>query len=477
LVVSCIGQEKVGVSQAFNSMAQSKGLRNREIGRGSQWSILLGIVLALPGALLPAQTAGSQNQPQSNQSQADQSQSSQSQDQGIPDAPSTVQPPPPQSQLPQPTNPSHSVENPQENSSSSSGGATQPPPKMPPVQTVPPGTFPRNQLNPSEQGVYRLPTVSVGEVLIPVTVKYSDGRLVEGLEPKDFTVLDNNRAVKLTYFTSDAFQLSIAVVLDLGMHEITLSKVYDSLGSLAGAFSPYDEFALYTYSSTVSQQLDFTNKSQRFQEALDQIKLYPGRNNGPEALNSPFSVGPTVNGVPINGPPIAPVQTPTREAHVLNDAILRAALDLGKRDTRAGRRRVILVISDGQEVGSQASYRDVLRVLESRDIQVQAVVVGGGALPVWKQIGRVHLKEQGFWDLLPRYTKATGGGQVNSELTRNAIEDAYVRITSDVRNQYTLGYPVRSTPSSMYHSIDVLVDRRGLKVSAKDGYYPAATPR
>ncbi len=454
-------------------MAQYKGLK---IGRGSRWLILLGMVFALSAAFVPAQTAGSQSQPQSNQSQAEQSQPGQSQDQGIPDAPSTVQPPPSQTQLPQPANPSHSVENQPQNSSSSSSGATQPPPKMPPVQTVPPGTFPRNQLD-TTQGVYRLPTVSVGEVLIPVTVKYSDGRLVEGLEPKDFTVLDNGRAVKLTYFTSDPFQLSVAVVLDIGMHEVSLSKVYDSLVSLVGAFSPYDEFALYTYSSTVAQQLDFTNQSQRFQEALDQIKVYPGRNNGPEALNSPFSVGPTVNGVPINGPPIAPVQTPTREAHVLNDAILRAALDLGKRDTRAGRRRVILVISDGQELGSQASYRDVLRVLESRDIQVQAVVVGGGALPVFKQLGKFHLKEQGFWDLLPRYTRATGGGQVNSELTRNAIEDAYARITSDVRNQYTLGYPVKSTPSSMYHSINVIVARRGLKVSAKDGYYPAPTTR
>jgi len=461
-------------------MAQSKGLWNGKIRRGSQRLLILSIVFALSTVILPAQTGGSQDQPpasnpQSNQPQSGQSPPNQSQDQGIPDAPSTVQPPPPQSQLPQPTNPSHAMGQDQTgNSSSSSGGATQPPPPMPPVQTVPPGTFPRNQLG----DVYKLPTVSVGEVQVPVTVKYSDGRLVEGLEPKDFAVLDNGRKVTLNYFTSDPFQLSVAVVLDLGMHEVTMSKVYDSLGSLVGAFSPYDEFALYTYSSTVSQQLDFTNKSQRFVDALNQIKLYPGRNNGPQALNDPFSVGPTVNGVPVNGPPIAPVQTPPREAHVLNDAILRAALDLGKRETRIlQRRRVILVISDGQELGSQASYRDVLRVIESRDIQVQAVVVGGGALPVWKQLGKVHLKEQGFWDILPRYTKATGGGQVQSELTRNAIEDAYARITNDVRNQYTLGYSVKSTPSSMYHSIDVIVDRRGLRVSAKDGYYPAPTPR
>jgi len=345
---------------------------------------------------------------------------------------------------------------------------------MPPVQTVPPGSIPRNQLNPAE-GVYKLPPVSVGFVLIPVGVRYGDGRLVEGLGPENFTVLDNGRKQTLTYFTSDPFQLSVAVVLDLGMHEVTLSKVYESLGSLVGAFSPYDEFALYTYSSTVSQALDFTSKAQRFADALDSVKLYTGHNNGPQPLNDPFSVGPTVNGVPVGGPPIAPVQTPTQEAHVLNDAILRASLDLGKREK--SRRRVILVVSDGQEYGSTASYRDVLRVLETRDIQVQAVVVGGGALPLFRQVGKVHLKMQGFWDLLPKYTKATGGGSVQAELTRNSIEDAYARITSDVRNQYTMGYPIKATPSSMYHSIDVIVDRRGLKVSAKDGYYPAPTPR
>lgn len=456
-------------------MARSKGLWNEKNRHGSHWLFLITIItFALWAATLHAQTSGSQTQPQSsngNQSSQQQSQA----DQGIPDAPSAVQPPPPQTQLPQPTNPSHAIEPPQsESNTSSSSGATQPPPKMPPVRTLPAGTIPRNQLENSE-GVYKLPTVSVGQVLIPVTVKYSDGRLVEGLGPKDFSVLDNGRKITLNYFTSDPFQLSVAVVLDLGMHQVTLQQVYDSLGSLVGAFSPYDEFALYTYSSTVTQQLDFTHNSERFEEALNQVKLFPGRNNGPQDLNSPFSVGPTINGVPVGGPPVAPVQTPTRESHVLNDAMLRAALDLGKRDK--SRRRVILVISDGQEYGSQSSYKDVLRVLETRDIQVQAVVVGGGALPAWRQLGRVHLKEQGFWDLLPRYTRATGGGQINAELTRNAIEDAYGRITSDVRNQYTMGYSVRSTPSSMYHSIDVIVDRRGLKVSAKDGYYPAPNPR
>jgi len=344
---------------------------------------------------------------------------------------------------------------------------------MPPVQTVPPGTYPRNQVNGSET-LYKV-VVPVNFVLVPVMVKDSDGRRVEGLTPKDFTVLENGKKQNLTFFTSDPFALSVAIVLETGMPDVTLQKVNQTFGALAGSFSPYDEFALYTYSGTVSQVLDFTRNSERLTAALNQIKLVRGGHNGPVVLNDPFSVGPTVNGVPVGGPPIAPVQTPTREAHVLNDAILRAAIDLGKRERT--RRKVIFVISTGRELGSTASYRDVLRLLEGRDIQVKAVVVDTGALPVYKEIEKIRLIRQGYSDILPKYTAATGGGQVFTELSRNSIERAYADIASEARNQYTLGYQTRATASTAYRSIEVLVDRRGLKIAAKDGYYPAPAPR
>jgi hypothetical protein len=46
----------------------------------------------------------------------------------------------------------------------------------------------------------------------------------------------------------------------------------------------------------------------------------------------------------------------------------------------------------------------------------------------------------------------------------------------EARNQYLLGYtPSRpKTPTaSNYHSVEVLVDRPGLKVYSKDGYFAA----
>jgi len=403
----------------------------------------------------------------------------------IPDAPSTVQPPaipkltpPPPSSEPTPPPPAPGASSSQQSGQESQIPQT-PAPAMPPVDTVPAGRAPTNQINPQED-LYKL-RVTANFVQIPVAVKDSSGRPVDGLLYRDFTVLENGTKQNLTFFTSDPFPLSVAVLIDIGMPDVTIQKLNQTYSALVGAFSPYDEVVLYTYSSTVSQLTDFTGRSERLTTALNSMKLVRG-NNGPPVLGGPMASGPTVNGAPVGGPVIAPVNTPEREGHVLNDAILRVALDLSKRERT--RRKVILVISDGRELGSKASYREVLRVLETHDIQVKAVVVDSGALPGFRQLDKIHLphkegskvpfvRGQGYSDLLPKYTWATGGGKPFDELSRIAMEDAYAQITSDARNQYTLGYvPQAVANSSAYRSIEVKVDKRDLKIYARDGYYP-----
>jgi VWFA-related protein len=458
-------------------VTENKGCRRRAASMPRWQALALAITFAASFALVPslhAQSGATQSPPASSQSQ------------DIPDAPSTVQPPAPK--LPNEQQPAPEAAKPPKNNgpipfprdttqprpqTQDQSQDQQAPPPMPPVQTIPAGSRPRNQINPRED-LYTI-SVSTNFVQIPVTVKDSDGRPVYGLLPKDFTVLENGKKQTLTYFSSDPFQLSVAIVLDTGLADVTLQKVNETYGSLIGAFSPYDEVALYTFSSTTSQVTDFSAKSQRLASALDQMKLVRGRNNGPPVLGGPLGPdGPTVNGAPVGGPTIQPVNTPPRESHVLNDAILRAALDLSRRDRT--RRRVIFVISDGRELGSKASYKEVLRVLETQGIQLKAVVVGSGALPGYRQIEKLHhIPFQGYSDILPKYTSATGGGEILPELSRNAIEDAYAQITSDARNQYTLAYsPKAIGGGAPYRSIEVLVDKKGLNIYTKSGYY--ATP-
>jgi VWFA-related protein len=304
-------------------------------------------------------------------------------------------------------------------------------------------------------------------------VKDKNDRMVDGLLPNDFTVYENGTKQKLTFFSADPFALSVAIVLDLGMPDLAVQEVNQTFSALIGSFAPYDDVALYTYSSTVSQVSDFTAPTQKLTALLNQMKTVRGNNNGPAVLGGPLANGPIINGIPV-GSPTAPVNTPPKEAHVLNDAILRAALDLRKRERT--RRKIIFVISDGREQGSTASYNDVLRLLLSNEIQVRAVAVDAAALPLYGKLERLHLPKEGYGNILPKYTSATGGGAPYKKLSRNAIEDTYAEAMSEARNQYTLGYsPARlQTPTAAAkREIEVRVDRPNLKIYAKDGYYPA----
>jgi VWFA-related protein len=447
-------------------------------------SFLLMPSSAMP--LLSAQTSPSQPSAAQTQPADPAAQSSPRSDESIPDAP-TIQPntAPEPSPIPkpeekkkdpnadrnpwtnqpnQPAQPTNSNQFPEDENS--------PPPPMPPVKTVPPGTAAK-QPPASQEQLYTL-RVNPTLVEVPVSVRYSDGRAVYGLSSSDFTLLDNGVKQKLTFFSGDPFALSVAIVLDLGMSDAAVQKVNDSFSALVAAFAPYDEVALYTYSSTVSQVSDFSEVTPKLTALLNQMKSERGRNTGAPVMGGPLgSSGPVVNGIPM-GSPTAPVYTPPKEAHVLNDAILRAALDLSKRGRE--RRKIIFVISDGRESGSSASYKDVLKLLLSREIEVKAIALEGAALPVYRKLEQFHLPDQGRDNLLPKYTSATGGGTPYSELTRNAVEDAYAQVMSDARNQYTLVYspakPLTPTKAA-YHDIEVLVNRPGLKIYAKQGYYPA----
>jgi len=433
------------------------------------------------GTLIPTVAAHSQSQPQ--QAQPTQTKP---QDADIPDAPTvqpapeTPEPPPiakPEEKKPvernpwtnQPTTPA-----PQPGSAASGDEASMPPP-MPPVKTVPRGTTAAKSSQSQEQ-LYTL-RVNPTFVQLPVTVKDRDGRRVDGLLPTDFSVMENGVKQKLSFFSSDPFALSVAIVLDLGMPDVAVQKVNQTFPALVGAFAPYDEVALYTYSSTVSEVTDFTGATQRLTAALNQMKTERGHNNGVPVMSGPMASGPVINGIPV-GSPTQPVNTPPKEAHVLNDAILQAALDLSKRDRT--RRKIIFVISDGRESGSTASYKDVLRLLLSNEIQVKGVAVDSGALPVYRKLGQLHLPTTAYGNLLPRYVNATGGGVPYTELSSNAIEETYAQAMSEARNQYTLGYtPARPKvpTTSAYRNIEVTVDHPGLKIYAKDGYYPAPAAR
>ena len=213
----------------------------------------------------------------------------------IPDAPSATRPiPPPDAPSPRPgvddaniplappadnSDSGMSSSNGLPHSSPDSTGSNSVPPPMPPVKTVPAGSVPKDA-GTGEDLDYTI-KVTTNLVLVPVMVADAEGRLIGGLQPKDFNVLESGVPQKLKFFTSDPFPLSAAVIIDTGMPDVGLKRVQETLSSLQGAFSQFDEVAIYTYSSRAGRVNDYTSVSKELTVALNEVKGYSGENNGP----------------------------------------------------------------------------------------------------------------------------------------------------------------------------------------------------
>ncbi len=345
-----------------------------------------------------------------------------------------------------------------------------PPPGSQGIKTVPAGRTGNAPGNDFDQ-LFTL-SKDVNFISVPVTVKDSEGKMIDGLLAQDFSVYEDNIKQTITFFTSDPFPLSVGLVIDLGISDITLKKVSQSYSALDGSFGPFDKVAVFTYGNSVHKQADFGNP-QRLQLALQRIRDLRGQNPGAPVVGGPFGSGPTNNGKQVDGSPL-PLQTGTRESHVLNDAILMAAGELAHQPRE--NRKIIFVISNGYEYGSRASYAQVLKVLLTNGIAIYAVGVEAAATPGLSKLDKLHIPAQGYTNILPKYANATGGDVIDS-YSQGAIETAYQAITSQARNQYTLGYTTPQRPSSNYRDIEVRVKRPGLLVTAKHGYYPLPPPR
>jgi VWFA-related protein len=349
--------------------------------------------------------------------------------------------------------------------------STEPPPVQPPdnFQTTPPA---------GSDAMPRL-VVNVNFVEVPVTVKDSKGNQVAGLTFRDFKVYENNVRVPLSLFTVDPTPLSIAFVIDQSLTSDVMAKVNASLGAIQGSLAPYDEAAVFTYANGVDERTGFTGaRSNRLPAVLalakatgsdDMVPINTGPMAGCSITQNGNCVDPNLNpGLSAgNGTFI----TIPKEIHTLNDAILAAARELSTRPK--GRRRIIYVISDGKEYGSKATLREVIKYLQTNKITLYATGVGASANWGEGWVSRFHLPFTMYDNILYRYTAATGG-DFDSERNLNGIEKSYAKIAEEARTQYTLGYlSHESIYDGKYRSITVLVDRPGLSVIAKPGYYPS----
>ncbi len=304
------------------------------------------------------------------------------------------------------------------------------------------------------------PSAAAGEpVLIAVTVKDLQGRLVSGLQLEDFRLFEDSIEQKISGFSSDRMVLSVAVLLDAALSRPTAARVRATFASLVEAFSEFDEVGLFSFQEDFRTVADFTADKEQLRRGLDRIEMGVDYTQAGDPLSQTV---PRINNWPISGPPAsARSSSRNRPAKNMDDAVLAAIRLLQAR--ALSRRKIILLISDGiNSSGSRVSTDELLATLRRSEVAVYSIGLDAARLPR----GSVALA---------RYASATGG-ELFAAIKKTGIEPLYGRITEQARYPYRLSY-VSGRPATvapLARRIEVRLGRPGVVVIARDSYLPEA---
>ncbi|HMI53596.1 MAG TPA: VWA domain-containing protein [Candidatus Saccharimonadales bacterium] len=303
-------------------------------------------------------------------------------------------------------------------------------------------------------------------VILRVTVKDARGNLVPDMLREEFRIFDDGIEQKTAVFTAEAFPLSLVILIDNDLKAKDTTMMGNSLRAAAGGVSSSDEAFVCRFDQFFYPGPGFILNGDELMAELKRARI---DTRPSEAGPVPFVTGPSWHTRGVGEPTVAaPTHAGGKATKTLDDAIFASAEILHDRGT--GRRKVILVITDGAngEKFNHHSYDDVRQALLRDNISVYSVAIGNSLL-------------KSKYARLTRYADDSGGDVYFASRSRT-MERFYSQITEQARHEYTLAYvPAGNDRRSSYHKIEVLVDRPGLTVRTRQGYYtgpptPAVKP-
>jgi VWFA-related protein len=327
-----------------------------------------------------------------------------------------------------------------------------PPPPPPPPQGTQQG---------SQQAAQQGGTVVVRSalVVVPVTVKDAAGELVSDLEQGDFRILEDGVEQRIVLFAADPVPISAVVLIDNALNSKNSEEVQKSLRAITGGMGPGDETAVFRFDHDSEQISDFISDSDALMTQLARVQL-TGDYVAP--AGEPMNSGVDTAGPAPGAPSVSLKRSTGVSEKCINDALYAAAELLRTRPR--DRRKVIYLISDGVDSKQNIyNFKDTVKVLISSETAVYGIGIGEAFF------------KRGI-NVVAKFSHATGGDIFYPRGPRD-LEALYSRIAEQARNQYTIGYaPQHNDRTVTYHSIEVRIERPGLRLLSRDGYYSAPHP-
>lgn len=267
----------------------------------------------------------------------------------------------------------------------------------------------------------------VQEVNLVVTVSDHRGRLVRDLRSSDFNIQDNGELPKrITYFERQAnLPLRIALVVD------TSSSIAESFAveeKTAGLFltrslRPESDLALV---------IGFANKPRMAQSATNDTKL----------------LSRTIRSLTVGG------------ETAIYDAVSAAARELGKINDPQPTRRVIILITDGEDNVSHIDLKRAVEAAQRNDCFVYVLSTNIG----------ISSEADSADGAMKQLSGATGGNVLRAN-TRNNLVKAFSELEKELRSQYAIGYtPANLAPNGSFHRV-VVQGPKKLRIHYREGYF------
>lgn len=264
--------------------------------------------------------------------------------------------------------------------------------------------------------------VDTSLVVINATVTDASGKPVGNLKNNQFTVFEDGKPQEISLFETEATPFAAVILIDTsGSMETRVSLARSAAIRFLEGLRADDVAAIYNFDSKVSLVQDFSGS----------------RDMADGAYNLKAD-GMTV----------------------LNDAIVKAALDLSRRPEK---RRAIIVLSDGMDTQSKNSEDKALKAALSANATVYTVDMSSA-----DEGGHERMQSQ---KVLKNFAEKSGGKFVATP-GGAAMREAFKNIVEELGVQYTLGYqPTNTAKDGKWRAIELKIAKPDIQIRTRKGYH------
>ncbi|MEW6211361.1 MAG: VWA domain-containing protein [Acidobacteriota bacterium] len=261
-------------------------------------------------------------------------------------------------------------------------------------------------------------------VSLHVLVTDQSGRALLGFRKEDFRVYEDKVEQRISFFSADESPVSWGLILDRSGSMMGMMRdVYRAALHVIDEGTDQDEMFVVTFNDRVEIVSDFASDRHRMENSLLGLRA-----DGQTALWDAVAFG----------------------------------LDHIKRGKN--RKKVIVVVTDGEDNASHASFRSLVERVEEGDVLIYSVGMFESGMRTGGDAARLELEK------LAQATGARAHFPSDIEQCREAMKE----IAREVSQQYVIGYyPTNTAQDGKWRKIQIRVGSHTARTRA--GYYaPAA---